>query len=292
MESVKKYSAGIDWISGIEISSGLPAELGGKPTSNFHIVGLFVNPFNKALLEYCEKMQKARLERMEKMVENLQGLGFKITADGCLKESEGETINRPHIVSALKKNPENLKIIEALKVKMKKEGEKNPEIMKKYLDILKKGEKEEPYALFLDKNSYIKGIYVDYLYGLQLDETVQIIRNAGGVAFLAHWSFCKKFVPIEIVGKLLEEKRIDGTETVYNPNRRQGLEKEFLSDMSLLENLAEKYSCLRSGGSDSHSENDFKDFFSNPNVSGKTVGLTENIIKGGKIDLQWSSFKS
>src|SRR3972149_3776185 len=49
VSELKKYSGPVKWISGIEISSGLPVELGGKPTSKFHIIGLFVNPFDKAL---------------------------------------------------------------------------------------------------------------------------------------------------------------------------------------------------------------------------------------------------
>jgi len=43
------------WIIGIEISSALPSELGGLPSSSLHIVGLFVDPYNEALrLHVCE----------------------------------------------------------------------------------------------------------------------------------------------------------------------------------------------------------------------------------------------
>ncbi len=58
----------IKWIIGIEVSSGLPRELGGKVHSGLHIVGLFVNPTNKDLLEYCKLAQEARITRMQRMV--------------------------------------------------------------------------------------------------------------------------------------------------------------------------------------------------------------------------------
>ncbi len=279
VSGLKKYSGPVKWISGIEISSGLPRELGGKPTSNFHIVGLFIDPSNRVLREYCKKMQAARLERMEKIVKNLKSLSFEITTTDCLKESKGETVNRSHIVSALEKKKKNRDIIAKLKAKMRQESKHNEELKKKYLDMERKGEKQVPYSLFLDTGAFIPDIFVDYLYGLPFDETARIIRKAGGLAFLAHWTFIKKIIGFDLVEKLLKERRLDGVEIVYNPNKRQGMRSEILKDMKRMKNLAEKYDCLQSGGADSHSEKDIIDFFQDKEFSEKTIGLAEKMLK-------------
>src|SRR4030042_3204047 len=59
----KKYSA--KWIIGIEISSGKPAD--SRKKFSPHIVGLFVDPFNKELIKHCEMSQEARIQRMVHM---------------------------------------------------------------------------------------------------------------------------------------------------------------------------------------------------------------------------------
>src|SRR5512135_1753213 len=98
------------WIIGVEISSGWPTDLGGGATSGLHLVGLFVDPTNKNLLDHCKKAKEARITRMQKIVKNLNNLGFTLTAADCLKASGGESVGRPHIVKAINYHPENVKI--------------------------------------------------------------------------------------------------------------------------------------------------------------------------------------
>ena len=285
----RKRNHPVKWILGIEISSALPKELGGDPTENLHIVGLFINPFDRQLEIHCRKMQEARKKRMQLIVKNLKGLGFKITEKACLKESKGETINRPHIVAALTKNSANLKLIQKLKDQMEKESEKNPELRRKFLKMIKFGRQQYPYSLFLTGDSYIKGIYADYPYRLELDRTVKLIRNAGGVAFLAHWTFCKKKIDLKMLNNLLKQKRIDGLEIVYNAHT-QGREKEILRDMKKVEKLTRKYQSLKSGGADSHSREEIRDFFKDTSLAQKTYRLAQEMIKQGNINTTWSSF--
>ncbi len=64
---LKDYDGPMKWLTGVEISSGLPKELGGGPASMFHILGLFVDPHNKALMEHCQTAVAARNERMEQI---------------------------------------------------------------------------------------------------------------------------------------------------------------------------------------------------------------------------------
>lgn len=280
-------SGAVKWILGLEISSGLPIELGGKPTSNFHIIGLFIDPFNQALKNYCQKMQLSRLERMEKIVNNLQKIGFRITKNDCLAESKGKTISRPHMVAALHRKNNNLDLIEKLIKELA--ADKTPKAKKIYKNLVKKGSDQYLYGLFLEKGSYIPNIYVDYIYGLDLDKTVSLIRKAGGVAILAHWTFCKNIISLKTLRKLLESKRIDGVETVYNFNAK-GMKNRILTDMKIMNDLTEKAACLKSGGADSHNRQQIIDFYKNNEIARKTIGFAENIVKKGQVDTRWSSF--
>ena len=101
LKILRDYDGPVKWMVGCEISSGLPIELGGGVTSSLHILGLFTDPTNKALLDHCVKAVAARIERMERIVTNLKSLGFNISVEDCMAASGGETVGRPHIVRAL-----------------------------------------------------------------------------------------------------------------------------------------------------------------------------------------------
>lgn len=282
------------WIIGCEISSGYPREIGG-PASNFHIVGLFVNPFEKNLLKHCQMAQQARIERMERMVKNLRSLGFKISKEDCLKESGGESVGRPHIVAALMKKEKNLKIIEELKNKMAKEAAHSPEIQRKYEKMIAAGQSYRPYFypffLFLDKKAFLADIFVDYLYWKDMDESVKLIRDAGGVAILAHWSFSKYKVDGKMIEKFFKEGRLDGAEIVFRGAGPNGFNKEFKKDMEIMEKLTQKYNVLQSGGGDSHTKEDLKLFAKQKWLAQKTIGLVEKMMKVRNLNLKFSSLK-
>lgn len=283
------------WIIGTEISAGWPKEIGG-PASNFHIVGLFVDPLNKNLVEHCQKAQQARIQRMKEMVKNLQTLGFEISADDCLKESRGETVGRPHIVAALLKKQKNLKIIEQLKNKMAKEAKRDPIIKQKYDEMMAEGKSQRPYfqcfSLFLDSRAFLPDIYVDYLYWKDMDESIKLIRDAGGVAILAHWTFSKKIVDEKMIEKFFQEKRLDGAEIVFAPGISSISKEEIKNDMEIMEKLTEKYNVLQSGGGDSHTKKDFELFSQKKWFAEKTIGLVEKMVKIRKLNLEFSSLKA
>lgn len=268
----------VRWMIGIEISSGLPKEMGGNPTSNFHITGLFVDPMNQALKTYCKQMQEARLARMEMIVRNLKRIGFSITVKECLKQAAGETVNRPHIVAALLRKSSNIKILESMQMKMAEDAKSNSEVKEMYDEMVRRGPNQYPYALFLDTRAYFPGVYVDYLFALDLDQTVRTIHDAGGLAFLAHWSFIKNKVDFETVKKLIADKRLDGLEVVYNFNI-VGREAEIKEDMRWLESLAEESKTLKSGGADAHSESDIRLFYADKETAAKTKKLVEPMLK-------------
>lgn len=278
------------WVMGIELSSGLPLEIGGGSFSGLHIVGLFVDPTDQKLQEHCRKAQEARVARMEQMVANLRGLGFKISANDCLKASGGEAVGRPHIVTALKDKEENLVIIEQLRQKMQQAAEKDPAIEVTYESMMQQGEHQYPYQLFLTNNSFIPNVYVNYQYWVDLDKSVELIRNAGGLAVIAHYSTAKSKIPTAMLTRLLEQNRLDGAEVVFGLHAYDTeQEKDTEKDRQLCRDLCQKYNKITSGGVDIHTKEDFVDFVAADWYAKETIGMAERIIDQTGVNTKWSS---
>jgi predicted metal-dependent phosphoesterase TrpH len=293
LKKLKAYEGNVKWISGIEISSGLPKELGGKATSDFHIVGLFVDPTNKKLKEHCILANEARVVRMQKMVSNLQGLGFDISENDCIKASGGEAVGRPHVVAALVSKEKNVEIIEKLRLDMKKEAEKNVEVKKKYDAMMEQGERQYPYIIFLSDDSFISDIYVDYQYFVDMDDSVKLIRDAGGIAILAHYFSCARKVDKTLLEKIFEEGRLDGAEVVYGLfclNTGSEIERIVDDTLKVVRRLVDKHSKLKSGGADAHRSRDFKNFAKSGDYATQTCGMAENIVENSHVDTKWSNF--
>lgn len=287
VKKLKSSKSKANWIIGIEISSGKPSDF----DMNFspHIVGLFVDPFNKNLVKHCKLAKEARIERMARMVKSLNKLGFNITEQDCLDASGGETVGRPHIVKAINSKQENESIIENLRKKMEEDVKKDNKLKEKYNYMIKMGKNSYPYTLFLSDDSYIKGVYVDYLYRVDLDGCVKLIRDAGGVAVFAHW-----FTEIEKCDEskmemLLKEDRLDGVETVYG--FYDDIRNDFIKQRKVLKRMVEKYQKLEGGGIDAHTLQHLEEFSKDEWYAGLTVGMVEKIIASGKVDKKWSSFK-
>jgi predicted metal-dependent phosphoesterase TrpH len=281
----------VNWIIGCELSSGLPKELGGKPTSNFHIVGLFVNPFYKNLNLHCRKIRRGRRLRMEQMVENMKKLGLKITIQDCLKQAQGETVGRAHIAAALEERKENKEVINGLIKKMAQASKHDLRARQKYKEMLRATKDQYPYKLFLSEDAFFNGVFVEHLYLKDMDETVDLIRKAGGLAILAHWTFSKEIVSLPLIEKFFKEKRLDGAEIVFGrPGINRGYEG-IRRDMAAMARLTRKYGLIQAGGSDIHRRKEFDRFLGDKWFAGKTVGLIERIMKQRKLNLEWSSFK-
>lgn len=281
-----------NWISGIEISAGLPVELGGGPFGGVHIVGLFVDPFNKQLIDHCKKAQQDRKERMAKIVNGLQGLGFDISEEDCLKASGGESVGRPHIVKALYEKPANLLVVEKMRKDMEKASLKDESIRKKYEAMMQR-ESQYPYVLFLSHDSFIKGVGVEYGYRIDFDTSVKLIRDAGGLAILAHYSTAKSKISWELLEKIISEKRLDGVETVYAMTlfgTKEG--EEWTNDSLKLEEIVAEYKIIASGGADAHTKQHFIDFGQRTDYNCKTIGMAERMIAQSGVSTAWSSFSA
>ncbi|MFC1722196.1 PHP domain-containing protein [Patescibacteria group bacterium] len=294
--NLKKYKGHVRWISGIEISSGLPIELGGKATSNLHIVGLFVDPTNKNLVEHCELAKDARITRMQKMVKNLKELGFDISEEDCIKASGGESVGRPHVVSALKSKSENLTIIEDLRLKMKADAKNNSELKKRYNSMMEQGERQYPYQIFLSDDAYLPGVYVDYQYFLDMDYSVKLIRDAGGLAILAHYFTCARNIDESMLDGMLRDNRLNGLETLYGffaltKNEGTDIEKTIRNTQDIAKKLTAKHDKLESGGVDAHLESDFENFANSSEYSNKSIGMVEKIIEKSGVNTTWSNIE-
>ena len=283
LENLKAHP--VKWVVGIEMSANKPGDF----IDDFspHIVGLFVDPFNKELVRHCEMAQEARRIRMAKIVKGLKSLGFQITERDCLKASKGEAVGRPHIVQALESQPKYPEVIEKLRRNMEEESKSNEEIKKQYDEMIRRGKSQYPYVLFLSEDAYIKGVYKSSLYRIELDKCVEIIRGAGGVSFFAHWFTEIKKCGEDKISKLLKEDRIDGVETVYG--FYDDMRDDFIKQRQILQDLVKKYHKLESGGVDAHIKEHLEEFAKDEWYANMTIGLVENILSSGKVDIKWSS---
>lgn len=116
-----------------------------------HILGYFLDYRNKELLEKLKLVQLNRIQRVYKIVENLEGLGLKLNPETVFGISGKATVGRMHIARALVKDGLVGSTSEAFR---KYIGDKSP--------------------------AYVLG------FCLSVPEAIKLIHAAGGVAVLAH----------------------------------------------------------------------------------------------------------
>jgi predicted metal-dependent phosphoesterase TrpH len=251
----------------------------------FHIVGLFTDPTNRALREHCRQALAARTERMERIVTNLRGLGFKISESDCLAASGGESVGRPHIVKALNAHLENGLVMDALKTDMERAAMASADVAMDYMRMMQRDPSDYPYRLFLSDDAFIPGIYVDYLYSIDMDASVKLIRDAGGVAILAHWPTIWKKINADMLEGFLRDGRLDGVEL-----RSGFFDSEVERAGRQLEDMAKRHNVLTTYGIDGHRETDIERFAADRMLAQRTEGQTKALIERVKPDLSWSNF--
>ncbi|MBU2592311.1 MAG: hypothetical protein ABH867_03460 [Patescibacteria group bacterium] len=288
------------WIVGIEISADPPKELVGKTVPNLHIIGLFIDPANKDLLEYGHQVVDDCNQRMKKMVKAMAGYGFTISFDDCREEAIGKTMQRPHLVAALLKRKENSERMQFFIDDLKNAGKTDPKKLKLYQEVIKvmTAEPDSPYRqpfyqLFLSANAPYHGAYSEREVNLDFDDSVKLICRAGGIAILAHWSESKAGFPLKNVEKIFKEGRIDGAEIVYDLYRiNLGEKEELREEQESIKKLVGKYHLLASGGSDAHNEEGFKKFAAEKWMVKQTVGMAEKMLERKEnLFLGWSTVR-
>ncbi len=116
-----------------------------------HMLGYFLDYRNIALLEKLNFIRVNRVERVHKIIKNLGALGVELNPETVFNISGTATVGRMHIARALVE-----------------EGRVNsiPEAFRKYI-----GDKSPAYVLGFD---------------LGVPDAIKMIKDAGGVAVLAH----------------------------------------------------------------------------------------------------------
>lgn len=116
-----------------------------------HILGYFVDYLNNLLLEKLKLVQQNRIERVNKIINNLSELGVKLNPETVFNISGRGTLGRMHIARALVKDGHVSSTAEAFRRYI---GDKSP--------------------------AYVLG------FRLLPKDAIKIINDAGGVAVLAH----------------------------------------------------------------------------------------------------------
>ncbi len=88
---------GIEVVAGIEISSLFE----GYP--EIHVLGYFIDPQNKEVMDKLAYLQDARRVRNIKLIAKLKELGMELTWEELEKEANGKLIGRPHFAALMVK---------------------------------------------------------------------------------------------------------------------------------------------------------------------------------------------
>lgn len=197
---------------GIEFIPGVELSTTYKE-QEIHIVGLFLNENDPTLCQKLAEFRKCRDERNVKMVEALQKEGFSITMEELFAENPDCVITRANIARFLLNRGEISSINEAFR---------------KYIGDGCK--------------CYVGRFKVSPM------EAVSLIKNAGGLAVLAHpILYHMKSKELKQLISTLKEAGLDGIEALYSTYTT--------SDEQQIKRLAKEFNLLISGGSDFHGQN-------------------------------------
>lgn len=276
MRQLSNYDGPVTWTVGIELSCGLPAELGGTDEGNLHVLGYFCDPQNQRLRDYLKKLGESRIVRLERQVKHIKSLGFDLSVEDCLVVAGIGAPGSHHVVTALKLKASNLSRIEALRVEFEAVSKTDTDLARNYAVMMDRGPVQYPYALFM-KGSSFKPMPEDTLGSgmVDFDDAVKLIRGAGGIAVLAHWYFHEDQFPRDALSTVITDGRIDGIETaVYN---RQIGSADYSAQNQYLADLAARLGCATVIGIDGHYPDDFQVFLDS-GLAGGTVGQFQALI--------------
>ena len=196
---------------GVEV---IPAiELSAESKTETHILGYFIDPENEEMKRAMEYVKEVRNERQRKVAENLIKLGFDVTIEEVKAIAGSDVLCRAHFARIM--------------------------VDKGYVSSVKEA---------FDKYLGSDGPAYCNKQALTDSEAIRLIKNAGGIAFLAHPHKTKlegddlrEFL-VRLKGEGLDG--LEGYYTEYTPE----MEAEFRG-------LADELGLLISGGTDFHANN-------------------------------------
>lgn len=204
-------NAGIELVPGIELSTAYTFPNGTE--KEIHVVGLFIDPDDPELLQQTAAFRDFRDKRNEKMVAALQKEGFPITMEALLAENPDCVITRANIARFLLNHGCIRTISEAFD---------------KYIGDGCK--------------CYVGRFKVTPM------EAVSLIKNAGGIAILAHpLLYHLSSVYLQLLINEMKAAGLDGIEAIYSTYTT--------GEEQLIKKIARENGLLISGGSDFHGAN-------------------------------------
>ena len=87
-------AAGITLVPGVELSTTVHR-------AEVHVLGYFVDREDTGLRAKLEELARARVRRVEKMIDLLHSLGYPIDGDAILAQADEGSIGRPHVAREL-----------------------------------------------------------------------------------------------------------------------------------------------------------------------------------------------
>lgn len=207
-EAGKKH--GLETISGIEFAVFYTGF--GKKVE-LHIVGLDFNPLHPALQDAITFIQESRDARNKKIIDNFRRRGMPMTLEEVEKNAGGLIVTRAHFANVL--------------------------VARKYAN-----NKAEAFEKYISPGL---PCYVEREL-LSPKDCIELIRNIGGVAVLAHpTKYSLNMEQLETVCMELKEYGLSAVEVTYS-TYTAAQERD-------MKKLADKYQLAYSGGSDFHGEN-------------------------------------
>lgn len=189
----------------VEVVAGveLSTQMNNK---DIHMLGYFFDPSDETFKKALDDFQNTRVNRTQEILDRLRPLGIdNIALEEVLELTQAKAVGRPHVAQVLVRKGWVKDIKEAFD---------------RYL--------AEGAPAFVPKHQ------------LTPYEAIELIRNAGGVAVMAHPCLTQRD---ELIPGLVEAG-MKGLE-VYYPNCPGAM-------ITYYENLAKKYQLIPTGGSDDH----------------------------------------
>ncbi len=156
----------------------------GEGYSQFHLLGLGIDPESPRLNAFLDQIRAGRNERNRKIVARLAELGYPIQEEELLKYANGKIIARPHIARVLMDHGWATSVKDA------------------FARLLGK-----------DQPAYVAR------YRPTQAESIDVIHAAGGVAVMAHPRYWTQDFDLLRTGlRKLMDLGLDGVEAVYRAN--------------------------------------------------------------------------
>ena len=187
-----------------------------------HIVGLGIDPNNDSLKELEAKLKVARTQRAVAIGEKLKRLGFDRPYERCCEQArEGASITRGNYARLIFQDGKAKSVDDA------------------FQKFLRRGQ-----------DAYVKSVWEP------IEETIEVIKAAGGIAVLAH-PRRYKISNMRLRKLVYEFKKAGGEAIEVSSSQQRQLDRDYLVQ------LCHKYEMLASLGSDFHNEGFHRDLGQN-----------------------------